>query len=67
MGDCEKPKYCPFCGCGAKVYSTNGFDGTKKYFVECMIGCVRQVMVYDTPERAVEIWNRRNRGRKVVR
>ena len=46
-------KPCPFCGGEAKV---NEFNDV--FFVACVV-CQSETIWFETPEEAIEAWNRR--------
>lgn len=57
MKETTKMKPCPFCGGEAKLEHYEG-DG---YLPMCSVeGCCGMVEIwFDTPEKAIEAWNRR--------
>jgi len=54
-------KLCPFCGSEADIRPHNFGDSSKTdYTIYCSnTGCGSSFCWYDTPEEAVEAWNRR--------
>lgn len=53
-------KPCPFCGKPARLRGSDNVSGTPFYYVECdNINCMASVAGQETPEKAIELWNRR--------
>ena len=55
-------KPCPFCGKPARLRGSEevGTDRRPFYYVECdNINCMANCAGQETPEKAIEVWNRR--------
>ena len=53
-------KPCPFCGKPARLRGGANIGGSPFYYVECVdINCMANVAGKETPEKAIELWNRR--------
>ena len=52
-------KPCPFCGGKADYYCEEYDSADKGYNVECE-KCEARTATYDTPEQAIDAWNKRS-------
>lgn len=53
-------KPCPFCGKPGRLRGSDDVGGAPFYYVECAdINCMANTAGQETPDKAIELWNRR--------